>query len=136
MKSFARYVILAPLATALAAPALVPAIAQTVPAGQSCGGLFCDMGLVGHKVAVGSDGQSLPEPTARTASGATVVVEPPDPHRLACHDFFCGAFQHRADLDPVVAPEPVAVATVPEAPVKPTHKGHRKHVAKTDAAAQ
>lgn len=132
MRQFARYIILAPLAAAMAtSPA---ALAQNIPAGQSCGGLLCDMGMVGHKVPVGADGQSVPDTPATHAM--IVAATPPDPTHLPCHDFVCGMFGHRDDDAP--APAPIAaVAPAPEeAPAKPAHKARRKHVAKAAAAAE
>ena len=127
MKSFARYIILAPLAVAMAGPALAQ-----VPAGQSCGGLLCDMGVIGHKVPVGPDGQPVPD-TPETHAMIQAAT-PPDPTHLPCHDFVCGAFGHRDDDIPPPAPLPV-VAAAPEAvPAKPMHRARRKHVVKAAAA--
>ncbi|VVB48815.1 hypothetical protein RHAL1_03511 [Beijerinckiaceae bacterium RH AL1] len=58
------------LVSALPALALLTgaALAQEIPADQSCGGLLCDMGVLGHKVA--------PTPPA-TAPAAGVPVPPP-----------------------------------------------------------
>ena len=125
MRHFARYIILAPFATALA----LPAAAQTIPPGQSCGGLLCDIGVVGHRAPVdAATGQTVPETPAQVAA-----VEAADPHHLPCRDFFCHAFgQARADEAP--APAPVAVAEAPEAPATPAHKARRRHVAKAAAA--
>ena len=126
MRHFARYVILAPFATALA----LPALAQTIPAGQSCGGLLCDFGVIGHKAPVdAATGQPVHETPAQVAA-----VEAADPHHLPCRDFFCHAFgQERADEAPAPAPVPVAVA--PDAPAAtPAHKAHRRHVAKAATA--
>lgn len=119
MRQFARYIILAPLAAAMAtSPA---ALAQNIPAGQSCGGLLCDMGMVGHKVPVGPDGQSVPDTPATHAM--IVAATPPDPTHLPCHDFVCGMFGHRDDDAAPPAPAPIAaVAPAPEeAPAKPAH---------------
>ena len=127
MKNFARYIILAPLTVAMAGPAL----AQNIPAGQSCGGLLCDMGMIGHKVPVGADGQPVPD-TPQTHAMIEAAT-PPDPTHLPCHDFVCGMFGHRDDQAP---PAPVVAAVAPapeEAPAKPMHKAHRKHVAKAAA---
>ena len=124
MRHFARYVILAPFATALA----LPAAAQTVPPGQSCGGLLCDIGVIGHRAPVDVAGQPVRETPAQVAA-----VEAADPHHLPCRDFFCHAFgQDRADEAP--APAPVAIAAAPEAPVAAAHKARRRHVAKAQAA--
>lgn len=130
MKNFARYVILAPLAAALGGPAL----AQTIPAGQSCGGLLCDMGVVGHKVPVGTDGQPIPDTPATHA--IIEAATPPDPTHLPCHDFVCGMFGHRDPDMPAPAPVMASVAPAPEAmaPAKPTRKAHRR-LAKAAAAA-
>lgn len=129
MKNFARYVILAPLALAMATPAL----AQNIPAGQSCGGLFCDMGIVGHKVPVGADGQPIPD-TPQTHAMIEAAT-PPDPTHLPCHDFVCGMFGHRDAEAPAPAPLPVAEVAPEQTPAKPAHKAHRKHIAKVAAAA-
>lgn len=128
MRSFARYVILAPLAAAIAGPALAQ-----VPAGQSCGGLLCDMGVVGHKVPVGPDGRNVPD-TPETHAMIQAAT-PYDPTRLPCHDFVCGMFGHKDEDVPPPTPV-VAVAPAPEEPqAKPVHKAHRKHVAKAAEAA-
>jgi hypothetical protein len=128
MKSFARYIILAPLAAGLAGPAM----AQNIPAGQSCGGLFCDMGVVGHKVPVGPDGRNVPD-TPETHEMIQAAT-PYDPTHLPCHDFVCGMFGHKDEDAPPPAPV-AAVAPAPEeAPAKPVHKAHRKHVAKAAEA--
>ena len=58
-----------------------------VPAGQSCGGLLCDMGVVGHKVPVGPDGRNVPD-TPETHAMIQAAT-PYDPTRLPCHDFVC-----------------------------------------------
>ena len=131
MRHFARYIILAPLAAAMATG---PALAQNIPAGQSCGGLFCDMGVIGHKVPIDANGQTIPDTPATHA-----MIEartPPDPTHLPCHDFVCGMFGHRDDDAPPAPTPVVAVAPAPdEAPAKPVQKAHRKHVAKAAAAA-
>lgn len=131
MRHFASYIILAPLAAAMATG---PALAQNIPPGQSCGGLFCDMGMLGHKVPVDANGQSIPD---TPATHAMIQAEtPPDPTHLPCHDFVCGVFTHRDDDAPPPAPTPVVVAPAPEeATAKPMHKTHRKHIAKVAAAA-
>ncbi len=43
-KRFARFALAAALSAGAGA-----ALAQTIPEGQSCGGLLCDMGVFGHK---------------------------------------------------------------------------------------
>ena len=129
MKNFARYIILAPLAAAIAGPAL----AQNIPAGQSCGGLLCDMGVVGHKVPVGVDGQPIPDTPATHAM--IEAATPPDPTHLPCHDFVCGMFGHRDDQIPAPMPVVAAAAAPEETATKPMHKTRRKHVAKAAASA-
>jgi hypothetical protein len=59
------------LVSALPALALLTggALAQEIPADQSCGGLLCDMGMLGHKVA--------PTPPAAVPAAAGVPVPPP-----------------------------------------------------------
>lgn len=124
MKSFARYVILAPLSLGLAAPAF----AQQVPSGQSCGGLLCDMGMFGHKVPVNSDGTA---PSQAQLATAEAQAEASDPHRLPCNDFLCRAFGGKSAAAP--PPQaPVTAAELAPEPVK-TKKSHRKkHVAKAE----
>ena len=45
-----------------------PAWAQSIPEGQSCGGLLCDMGVVGRKTAPAAEPAVVPAPSRR-ASG-------------------------------------------------------------------
>ena len=104
------------------------AAAQTVPAGQSCGGLFCDMGLVGHKVPMNADG-SPPSPAAMAAAEAA------DPTRLPCHDFLCRAFgQKDAEAASVAAPVQPVAAVEPPAPAKHQRTVKHKHVAHAETA--
>lgn len=102
-----------------------PALAQAIPPGQSCGGLLCDMGVFGHKVAPGPNGE--PASPAQIAA-----VEAADPHRLPCHDFVCRAFGQK---DAEAAPPPAAVEPAPMAePEKPVkHARKHKRVAKAEA---
>ena len=118
MKQFARYVILAPLATVIAGPAL----AQTVPPGQSCGGLLCDMGVFGHKVQPGPNGEP-PSPAQMAAAEAA------DPHRLPCHDFLCRAFGGKEE---VAAAPPSVVEPLPAVEPEKPSKHKRKHLAKAE----
>lgn len=101
------------------------ALAQTIPPGQTCGGLFCDLGIFGHKVPVGPDG-------APPSPAAVAAVEAADPHRLPCHDFLCRAFGQREAAEAPPAAEPVPAAEA-EKPVRQIRKVKRKHVANTES---
>jgi hypothetical protein len=98
--------------------ASVGAARAQAPEGQSCGGLLCDMGVLGHKTTQGANGER---------------VDVPNPHELPCNDFVCRAFGggHAAEAAP---PPPPAAAEAAPAPM-PTKKKIRKHrTAKASAA--
>ncbi len=79
-----------PLVLVLAALALpvVPAfmgdaLAQSIPADQSCGGLLCDMGVVGHKVEAPAP-VVAPAPVAPAPAAGAAPAQPSRPRpRLA-----------------------------------------------------
>lgn len=122
MKRYAIFLLCAAMTAAA-----VPASAQAIPPGQSCGGLLCDIGVFGHKVAPGPNGEP---PTQAQVAAAEVA----DPHRLPCHDFLCRAMGQKEDVAPPPAPAVEPVAAI-ETPTKHARKAKRKHVAKADAAA-
>ncbi len=92
-----------------------PALAQTPPAAPAprCGGLLCDIGLLGGPVA-GAPG-SAPDATA-----------------LPCHDFICRAFG--GGRDEAVAPPPEQVAVEPTKPEKKVRHVKAKAKVKTAKA--
>ena len=121
MKVFARAAICTALLTAIAAPALAQ---QTV---QSCGGLLCDIGLLGHKIQTGPNGEP---PTQAQIAAANAS----DPHYLPCNDFVCRAFGGKSAEAAPPPPPPVAAAEPEPAKPKATRK-KKRHVAKAEPAA-
>jgi hypothetical protein len=107
-----------------------PAAAQAIPAGQTCGGLLCDMGVLGRKVPVGPDGTP-------PSDAQMVAAEASDPHRLPCNDFFCRAFGSRqaeaAPPAPVQA-EPMRTETMAPTKMTSAKKKHHAKVASRTAA--
>ena len=105
------------------------AVAQDIPEGQSCGGLVCDLGLFGHKVApkpaapapVASFPPSAPpkpSPTRISPTRSLARSEPrPDalaePRQAAAHRKTHVA---KAVATPAAADRPAAVAPLPAAP--------------------
>ncbi len=69
------------LAAALSAGAGA-ALAQTIPEGQSCGGLLCDMGVFGHKTEPKPAETKVETPVAASAAARAAPVKP-EPRRLA-----------------------------------------------------
>lgn len=80
-KRFAMYAFFAAV-TVVAAGA---AFGQSIPEGQSCGGLFCDLGIFGHKTTPtpNNDAPAPPvNPRAEAVTPKSVVSEPVPPERV------------------------------------------------------
>lgn len=66
-------------ALCVAVGAARPAVAQSVPEGQSCGGLLCDIGVLGHKTTPVPNGAAAAPPVAPRAEAAPAPVAAPEP---------------------------------------------------------
>lgn len=80
------------------------AAAQTIPEGQSCGGLVCDLGLFGHKVAPKPAVEPVP-----TVPGATAPTVPAGLRKVPATDI------HATDASPPRRKPRVAKAAAPQA---------------------
>lgn len=67
------------LFVAVAVAAVDPAFAQSIPEGQSCGGLLCDMGVFGHKSTPGPNSDAAAPPAGPRAEAAPPPVVAPEP---------------------------------------------------------
>ncbi len=129
-----------------------PAAAQTVPEGQSCGGLFCDLGIVGHKVTPATPPVSAPanpplakSPAANPGSAKQAEAEAAEPKKQAARRKKPAAKLAAVPAAPTpvalkpIAPQPAALQPVAppsvEAPVAVAPPPAATSVASPTAAA-
>ena len=111
-----RFVICA-LFAAVTAAAADPGLAQSVPEGQSCGGLLCDMGVFGHKTTPPASDVGSPPRAPRTEAAPPAVAQS-DPAAPAVEPKRPIARKRRR-VARVVAARAPAAAVVARAPATP-----------------